>query len=401
MSGADRTPGPPVTPRTEPQATPPNETQVVPLVLAPRFERRVWGGGRLPGWVTSPAEGAVAPDQGGDDRGVAGPPGEPIGECWLAGDDNRVVGGPYGGLALRDVVSVLGAELVGSVPYARYGARMPILAKLLDAAADLSVQVHPDDAYALEHERASGHLGKSEAWYVLEADPRAAVLWGFRRDVTESEVRDAVRGGTLPSLMHRVTVRRGDVVLNPAGTVHAILSGVLAFEIQQSSDLTYRLYDYGRLAADGRPRALHVDKALAVADLRGGEPNMPSPRQMPDGWVRLVQAAEFTMDRFDLGAGDAAAVTSANAVVRDDAAVGRLGVHGKEASQARVATGATDAASLEILTLLGDRGTLVAADASIPLAQGTTVVLPAALGQYRVTGSGEVIRCAVAKDVFA
>ena len=362
---------------------------VAPLLLAPRFERRVWGGNRLGAWVARPdapvpdvqdpdvqdpdvrapdvrAPGVPAP--GVQAPGVHGPAGEPIGECWLAGDDNRVIGGPYGGRALRDVVDALGEALVGSVAFGRYGARMPLLAKLLDAAADLSVQVHPDDAYALDHERASGHLGKSEAWYVLDAAPGAAVLWGFQRDVTAEEVREAVRSGTLPALMHRVAVRRGDVVVNPAGTVHAILAGVVAFEIQQASDLTYRLYDYGRVGADGRPRTLHLDKALAVARLEGARPDLPRPRDLGDGWRRLVEAPEFTMD----------------AATLDEGPEGGVGVTAPE--------------SLEILTLLGGTATLRTDAGETALASGSTVVLPAALGAYRVTGRGEVVRCAVVKE---
>jgi mannose-6-phosphate isomerase len=354
---------------------------VTPLLLAPLFERRVWGGNRLGAWVVRPGAGDSGTDShgpdgnvhdgndlDGDDPDVRGPTGEPIGECWLAGDDNRVIGGPFAGRALRDVVTALGQRLVGSVAHGRYGARMPLLAKLLDAAADLSVQVHPDDAYALDHERASGHLGKSEAWYVLDSAPGAAVLWGFRRDVTADEVREAVRTGTLPALMHRVAVRRGDVVVNPAGTVHAILAGVVAFEIQQASDLTYRLYDHGRVGADGRPRALHLDKALAVAHLDGAEPNLPRPRALTGGWRRLVEAPEFTMDVTTL----------------DGAQDGVVGVTVQE--------------SLEILTLLGDAATLRTDAGETDLASGSTVVLPAALGAYRVTGRGEVIRCAVVKE---
>ncbi|MFO7545987.1 MAG: type I phosphomannose isomerase catalytic subunit [Trueperaceae bacterium] len=342
------------------------DPMVAPLLLAPRFERRVWGGGRLGAWVAQPARNGDGPD--GDGPDVHGPTGEPVGECWLAGDDNRVVGGPYAGRALRDVVAALGEHLIGSVAHGRYGARMPLLAKLLDAAADLSVQVHPDDAYALAHERASGHLGKSEAWYVLDAAPGAAVLWGFRRDVTADEVREAVRKGMLPALMHRIEVRRGDVVVNPAGTVHAILAGVVAFEIQQASDLTYRLYDHGRVGADGRPRALHLDKALAVAHLEGALPNLPRPRTMTGGWRRLVEAPEFTMDvaSLDDGAPDGAA-------------------------------GVTAPESLEILTLLAGAGALRTGAGDVSLAPGATVVLPAALGAYRVMGQGEVIRCAVVK----
>lgn len=347
------------------------DTVIAPLPVAPRFVRRVWGGDRLAGWV----------ERAGDDATeVSGPEGEPVGECWLAGDDNRVRSGPFAGRTLGEAAGVLGARLVGSVPMARYGARVPLLAKLLDAATDLSVQVHPDDAYALRVERASGHLGKSEAWYVLDAAPDASVLWGFRQDVDAATVRRAVAAGTLPGLMHRVAVTPGDVVWNPAGTVHAIGAGVLAFEIQQASDLTYRLYDYGRLAADGRARELHLDRALAVADLRAATPDLPEPRSLPSGWRRLVEAPEFVMD--------ARTLTGA-------AVVGRTSPDSLEivvvlAGDAWLAAGAgTEGAALA-----------AAADddpAALRLGRGATVVLPAALGAYRLGGTGEVLRCAVVK----
>ncbi|NLG09458.1 MAG: mannose-6-phosphate isomerase [Deinococcales bacterium] len=327
-----------------------------PLRPEPRLHRRVWGGDRLP-----------ALHRGDPPR--LGPEGEPVGESWLAGDDNVVLNGAHAGRTLAELARALGAALVGGAAVARYGARLPLLAKLLDAAADLSVQVHPDDAYALSEEAASGHLGKAEAWYVLAAEPGASVLWGFARDVSREEVACAAADGTLPALMNRVPVAPGTVVVNPAGTVHAVGAGVRLYEIQQASDLTYRLYDHGRRGADGRPRTLHLERGLAVADLRGAAWAPPEPRVLGGGWQRLVARPEFVLDRAEL-AGAAVA-------------------------------GRPDPASLQLVTLTRGRARLAPAEPEaawepLALAAGDTVLLPAGLaGGYLLEGSGEALRSAM------
>ena len=142
-----------------------------------------------------------------------------------------------------------------------------VLIKIIEAKRDLSVQVHPDDAYALQHE---GCPGKSEAWFVIDAKPGAFVYCGFNRPVSREEVRAAALDGTITELLQKVYVKRGDVVNVPAGTVHALCEGVKVAEPQTCASVTYRLYDYGRLDADGKPRELHLDKALDVLWLGTG-----------------------------------------------------------------------------------------------------------------------------------
>lgn len=299
-----------------------------------------------------------------------GPEGEPVGESWLAGADNVVENGHLAGRSLADLVQEFGAGLVGTVSFQRYGPRMPLLAKLLDAEQELSVQVHPDDSYALAHEAASGHLGKSEAWYVLNAKPGASVLCGFKHNVTPAEVRTAIADGSLLELLNRVPVEAGDVIVNAAGVVHAVGAGVQLFEIQQASDLTYRLYDHGRVGADGQPRELHLERALAVADLRGCENPQVDPVPLGGGWWRLVARPEFVLDRLTLGC---------------------------EAG----ATGSADAASLELLTLTRGQAELVPTSSGwqvIELRPGDTVLIPAALPtSYELRGEGELLRSAVVK----
>lgn len=148
-------------------------------------------------------------------------------------------------------------------------AMFPVLVKLIDAKSDLSVQVHPSDAYALANE---GQYGKTEMWYVVDAEPGAGLYIGCKKAMTKSEFAARIAAGTLTDALHFVAVKPGDCYFIPSGTIHAIGKGCLIAEVQQNSNLTYRVYDYGRLGADGKPRALHIDQAIAVADLSVYEP---------------------------------------------------------------------------------------------------------------------------------
>lgn len=154
--------------------------------------------------------------------------------------------------------------------------RFPVLIKLIDAHDDLSVQVHPDDAYALLHE---GEYGKTEMWYVLDAQPGAELIFGFAREVTREEFQRAIEENRLTELVRRVPVKPGDVFFIPSGTLHAIGRGLLIAEVQQNSNTTYRVYDYGRRGADGKPRELHIAKALEVTRLT---PNPEPPPRTGD-----------------------------------------------------------------------------------------------------------------------
>lgn len=147
--------------------------------------------------------------------------------------------------------------------------KFPILVKLLDAAADLSIQVHPDDVYAMARE--GGQLGKNEVWYIADAEKGSAIYYGFNRDVTKEEVIDGVVNGTITELLNRCPVKKGDYFFVPAGTVHALQKGVTVIEVQQSSDITYRIFDYGRKDKAGNARKLHIREALDVMTLKKSE----------------------------------------------------------------------------------------------------------------------------------
>ena len=323
-----------------------------PLRLGPQLRRRLWGGDALT-----------------DRLGVPAPAGdEPVAEAWLAHGGSRVVGGPHDGRTLADVIAAAPEEVVGAASLARYGPIMPLLAKYLDAAQDLSVQVHPDDAYALRRHAGSGHLGKTESWRVLAARPGASVAWGFARQVDADEVRGAIRDGSVDRLLRSVPVAPGDVIHNPAGTVHAIGAGALIYELQQASDLTYRMWDHGRVGADGRPRELHLDDALAVADLSGaGEPR-PVARDGPDGWTTRVACPFYALEE---AGGSAAAFDLAG----------------------------DTAGTLHLLTLASGRAWLEPDDGPARRIEANeTWALPAALGRYRVHGSGLLLRGRGAED---
>jgi mannose-6-phosphate isomerase len=215
-----------------------------PLVLEPQLRELIWGGHALV-----------------ERFNKAGDPHAAIGESWECYDGNAIRNGPLAGTTLAAARATLGRELTGrvdpSVPF-------PLLTKLIDARSALSVQVHPDDAYAARVEHQPN--GKTEAWYVLEADPGAEIVLGWSRGTNRAEYLERVREGNLEDLLRRVPVKPGDAFYLPAGTMHAIGAGIVLFEVQQTSDLTYRIYDYNRRGADGKLRELHVDKAADVLD---------------------------------------------------------------------------------------------------------------------------------------
>jgi mannose-6-phosphate isomerase len=235
-------------------------TKVAPFSLKPWFSERVWGKSDLRPWY--------------DETGTN----ELVGEAWLTGPQCLVETGPFRGQTLASVGEKIGGEF-------------PLLVKILFPADKLSVQVHPDDAQA----KAMGETrGKTECWYVLEADPGATVALGLKPGVGAKEVAASVESGTMETLLEHVPVSVGDMLFVDAGTVHAIGPGVVLLETQQTSDVTYRLYDYGR------PRELHLEKGLQVIKTKT-QAGKVAPRKM-DGFTRLIEQKYFVVDRFELGA---------------------------------------------------------------------------------------------------
>lgn len=187
------------------------------------------------------------------------------GESWKCWDTNAVLNGPLAGKRIADLRELLGEALLGDLDASEL---FPVLTKIISANDWLSVQVHPDDAYArrVEHQ----HNGKTESWYIFEAKPDAQLVLGWARNMSRAEYERRVADGTLGDVLRRVAVKAGDAFYLPAGYLHAIGAGIVLFETQQASDLTYRIFDWNRLGADGKPRPLHVKKAADVLDYDAG-----------------------------------------------------------------------------------------------------------------------------------
>ncbi len=228
-----------------------------PFLLKPAGKDSLWGGTRL------------------NDEFSKGIDMNPLAETWECSTHpdgpSTVASGEFKGKTLTEVLKSH-PEFLGTHPGTK--GELPILIKFIDAKKDLSVQVHPDDEYAMEHE--NGSLGKTEMWYVLDAAKDAKIVYGFYNDISREKLRRSLENGTVEKYMHKVPVEKDDVFYIEAGTVHAIGAGALIAEIQESSNLTYRLYDYNREDKNGNKRELHIDKALDVANLKSSkEPRQP------------------------------------------------------------------------------------------------------------------------------
>ncbi len=339
-----------------------------PFKLRASLHETIWGGQRL--------------------RAVAGKPlpeGARIGEAWETALDSVVSTPPHTGQTLGALVKSYGEALLGARAIAVYGRRFPLLAKFLDAHDWLSVQAHPDDAYAAAHE--GGKLGKTETWYILAAEPGAQIVYGFRdasdvrdgrdvrdglaREVSRATVREAITANALEPLLRTVEVRAGDVVFVPAGTVHAIGAGVALYELQEYSDVTYRLYDYGRLQANGQPRELHIERALDVIRYAPSPTITVAPTLLP-GMPAGVEAQTLVACRYFV-----------------EQELRFVGV-GRALRQPALPS------SCQILTVLRGEAQLVSAAGEgfepLRLAHGETAVLPATLGETTVMALSDETR---------
>lgn len=198
---------------------------------------------------------------------------------------------------LQEIIEVYMGELVGDGVFNKYGLEFPVLVKLIDARDTLSIQVHPDDRLAAERHNA---WGKTEMWYVMDCMPEASLYIGFNRKVSKEEYLAAVEAGTLPALLNKVAVKPGDAYFIPAGTVHAIGAGITIAEITQTSDITYRIYDWGRTDEEGLPRELHPELAVDAIDF--GAPQNYDITRLPavNEAVELKQCPWFTTNLIEL-----------------------------------------------------------------------------------------------------
>ena len=200
-----------------------------------------------------------------------------------------VADGEYKGLTLNEYIEKAGKGVLGK--NCERFENFPILIKLIDAKDNLSVQVHPDNDYAM---RVEGEYGKTEMWYVVDCDDGATLLYGFKHEITKEEFARRIADNTLLEVTNAVPVKKGDVFFIKSGTLHAIGKGILIAEIQQNSNTTYRIYDYGRVGKDGKPRELHVDKALDVTKLAPAEQYPETPVEKKDGYdIKLLSKCEY------------------------------------------------------------------------------------------------------------
>ena len=308
-----------------------------PIKLKPAFKDYLWGGTRLR-------------DDFGKDCDF-----DKIAESWELSchkDGNTVVAdGEFAGLTLAQYIEKEGKSVLGT--NCEKFENFPILIKLIDAKDNLSVQVHPNNEYA---QRVEGEYGKTEMWYVVDCDEGASLLYGFKHNITKEEFRERIENNTLLEVTNSVPVKKGDVFFIEAGTLHAIGKGILIAEIQQNSNTTYRIYDYGRVGADGKPRQLHIDKAVDVTNLCPAKPYPQSEPVDMGGWTkkRLAKCEYFTVDVINVD-------TSA-------------------------ALEADKSSFVNILVL--DGGCVLSSEGNdaVELKKGDSVFIPAGLGKFELTG---------------
>ncbi|MBI5368708.1 MAG: class I mannose-6-phosphate isomerase [Planctomycetes bacterium] len=311
-----------------------------PLCFHGLPQEKLWGGDRL--------------------RRVAGrsvPPGARIGESWEVVDRPReqsvVAAGPLAGRTLGEILDSARRPLLGEDLFYRFDARFPLLVKLIDAGQPLSVQVHPPDEFARRCE--TEPCGKSEAWLVLEAEPAARIYRGVLPGVRPADLIEALRAGELREVLYSFEARPGEVVYIPPGTVHTAGPGVLLLEIQQNSDVTYRLHDWDRVDGAGRTRALDLEKGLAVVDFRGAAHTRIRPRREVAGRARrdlLLRTPWFELER--------------------------IAAH-------RPAPLATEGRRFHLLSVVSGAGALTwSGGPPVPLTFGATVLVPACIESYVV-----------------
>ena len=222
------------------------------------------------------------------------------GETWeisgVKSDVSIVADGELAGKSLAKLLEQFKDELVGKKVYAHFGNIFPLLIKFIDANEDLSIQVHPDDELAKKRHNS---FGKTEMWYVIEADPGSTLIAGFNKELTQQEYLDKFNSGRLTDILNREDVKAGDVFFLPAGRVHTIGKGLLIAEIQQTSDITYRIYDFDRLDDKGNKRELHVDEALAAIDYKHYPEYKTSYTPLQNSPVKLVNCPYFTTNLLD------------------------------------------------------------------------------------------------------
>lgn len=308
-----------------------------PLFLQPVFQERIWGGRAL------------------QDVFEYSIPSEQTGECWAISahpnGETTVQNGRWKGWTLSQLWSKH-RSLFGGVP----GDRFPLLTKILDANADLSVQVHPNDNYAAEHE--NGEYGKTECWYIIDCEENAEIVFGHHAE-TKQDMQTMIKKGEWSSFLRRFKIKPGDFFYVPSGTVHALCKGTLVLETQQNSDTTYRLYDYDRVDDQGKRRALHLEKSMDVisAPAAGIQNHFVVDIQFNSRVVTLVKNTHFTVYKWE--------------------------VNGELYSE--------NSHPFLLVSVINGEGIIHANGVQYPIQKGVHFILPADFGNFTVTGQVEAI----------
>ena len=254
------------------------ETSLYPLKFKPILKDKIWGGTRLKTLLYKEISDANC-----------------CGESWevsgLVGDESMIINGFLAENNLNELLEIYMTELVGEKNYEKYGLGFPLLIKFIDAQDNLSVQVHPDDELA---QRKYGQSGKTEMWHVIASEPGSGLYVGFNKTVSKAQFEEAIANGTVEDVLQFYPVQPGDTFMIPAGTVHAIGKGVLLAEIQQPSDITFRVFDWNRVDDEGNARELHVQEALEAIDFNHQTDNFKVEYQPQlNKTVRLVRSQYF------------------------------------------------------------------------------------------------------------
>ncbi|MBD3315965.1 MAG: mannose-6-phosphate isomerase [Chitinivibrionales bacterium] len=320
-----------------------NMSQIdTPLLFEPIYKEKIWGGRNLSTSLSKEL-----------------PPEILVGESWeLTGFDTDwsvVQGGKHAGTTLQRLVEMFGPELLGRIPFRD---ALPLLYKFIDANDKLSVQVHPDDYQARAN--SWGNFGKTECWYIVEAKPEARIIVGFKEGVKLSDVEKGIKDDSLGELLNTIPVSRGDMLFVPAGTVHAIMDGTLIYEVQESSDTTFRLYDWGRTDKAGVSRRLHITESLEVLDTEYHDRHkiLPLTVDTPRGNRRSFRVAckYFVVEEY------------------------RLDVGGCEELPPKQ--------SFQVITVLDRPVELVWTGGTMKVGTGRTVFIPAALREISIKADG-------------
>lgn len=313
-----------------------------PLKFRPRFKEKPWGGQKLKTLL-----------------GKDIPPRRRIGESWEIADRGKdstpVANGEYAGQTLHSLIKALGNSLLGDAVGSKHHLRFPLLYKILDVEALLSLQVHPPEDYARRHE---GEAGKTEMWYVLEADPGASVISGLREGIDRLRFEQLLQEQHIEKAIRQFPVKKGDSIFNPPGRVHAISPFCVMVEIQENSDITYRIHDWGRRGLNGQPRPLHLEQALAVINFDDQESSLIQPLSETIGRNEiqiLVICSAFTVELL------------------------RLQESYQDTCQGR---------SFQVITCLEGKGSIETAGSRWEIKPGEFVLLPAYLGPYTIEPTG-------------